>query len=139
MARKSFAELQLPTSGAQSVPYPTYRAVASKYLSHSTDSYVGEVTGAGGVGGSLRGIPFQPAIVDVYEPVAPLAQRQIPGSAGAIDINLITGAAAAAAIVVAVDDPTVPSWRVNLVAGIAVNGRVVHVVCQGFRDQGGSL
>lgn len=139
MARKSFAEQQLPSRGADATPYPDHREIASKYLAHGTDTYVGEVTGAGGVGGVLSGIPFQPAIVEIFDTTVPLAQKQVPGSAGAVDVNLITGAAAAHALAVASDDATVPSWKVTLDVNLAPNGHVVHVVCYGFPDRGGSL
>lgn len=139
MARTSYAEQQIPQRGADATPYPDHREVANKILRHGADMFVGEVAGAGGVGGVLSGIPFEPAIVDVYEPVAPVMQRQVPGSGGAVDVNLITGAAASTALVVAVDDASAPSWKVTLAVGHVANGRTATVVCTGFRDAGGSL
>lgn len=137
--RQSHAELQIPSRGADAVPYPTHREVVQKYMAHGAEMFVGEVTGAGGVGGSLRAIPFQPAVVEIFDTSVPLAQKQIPGSTAAVDVNLITGAAAAHAIVVAADDSAVPNWRVNLDVNLAPNAHVVTVVCYGFRNAGGSL
>lgn len=139
MARQSFAEQQIPSSGSAAVPYPTHRELANGVMKHASDMFVGEILGAGGVGGVLSGIPFEPAMVEIFEPVAPLMQRRMPGSAGAININTITGAAAGTPIAVAVDDVAVPSWKVTLPVGLAPNGRTVTVVCYGFRDIGGSL
>lgn len=139
MARKSYAEQQIPATDTESVPYATRREMANGFLGHIAEKFVGEVTGAGGVGGELTGIPFEPAIVDLYDVSVPLMQRQIPGSSAAIDVNLIDGTAAANALVVAVDDASVPSWKVTLDVNLAPNAAVVSVVCTGVRQVRGSL
>lgn len=87
----------------------------------------------------LTGIPFEPAIVDIYNPDAPIFQRQLPGSSGVIDVNLNTGAAPTLAPTVSVDDATIPTWKITLVRALAPATETVSVLCTGFREIGGSL
>jgi hypothetical protein len=98
--------------------------------------YAGEVVGAGGAGGVLSGIPFEPAVLLMSEATGPLLQWMLPGSSGQVDINGITGAAAAAAPVVAADGA---DWKVTLPTGIAPDGDTVSVLCVGLPKAGGSL
>lgn len=135
MSRQSFAELKIPT-GAEDVPYPNHRALANGQLLHTADAYVGSVVGAGGVGAILSGIPFEPALVDIHEPTAPLQQRRLPDD---VQVNLITGAIAANNVVVEVDDAAVPSWKITLPATIAPDADTVYLVCTGVRDVSGGI
>jgi hypothetical protein len=133
MARTTYAEAQIPT-GAEDVPYATQHDIATKFGKHITEAFVGEVTGAGGAGGDLTGIPFDPAIVLISEATGPLLQLQVPGSSGDVDINMITGAAAGTAIPAAVASGS--TWTISLPTGLAPDGDVVSVVCLGFREDG---
>lgn len=134
MARTTYAEGQIPT-GAEDVPYATQIDIAKKFGKHMTECFVGEITGAGGAGGSLASIPFQPGIILISEATGPLLQLQVPGSSGAVDINMITGAAAGTAIPAATQavDGT---WTQALPTGLAPDGDTVSVVCLGFRADG---
>lgn len=135
MARTSYAEAQIPTA-VEDIPYPSHRKVAGM-LQHAAELFVGEVLGAGGVGGSLLGVPFEPGIIDVYEATGPTMVRRLPGAAGAIYINLITGAVIATTITVtqAVDG----TWTVALPTALAPDGDTATVVCTGVKNVGGSL
>jgi len=137
MARSTYAERQNSVRGTAGVPYAD-RAESAEAMRHAAEVFVGTVTGAGGVGGVLSGIPFEPAIVDLYEPAAPVMQRDLPGVAGArVKVNLITGAAAATAFVIAPD--TAPNtWKVTFAVGHIANAAVATIVCTGFRPVGGS-
>ncbi len=135
--RSSYAESQIPTTGKDDIPYPSHNKLATMFR-HGAEMYVGEVLGAGGVGGVLDNIPFEPAIVDVYEPVAPVMQRSMPGSAARVDVNGISGAAAATAVVIGAGT-TAGTFKVTLAVGHVANGRTATVVCTGFRQLGGSL
>lgn len=134
MARTTYAEAQIPT-GAQDVPYATQHSIATKFGKHMTEAFVGEVTGAGGAGGDLTGIPFDPAIVLISEATGPALQLQVPGSSGDVDINMITGAAAGTAIPAAVAQAD-GTWTISLPTGLAPDADVVSCVCLGFREDG---
>ena len=134
MSRTTYSEAQIPT-GAQDVPYATQRDIATKFGKHTTEAFVGEVVGAGGAGGDLTGIPFDPAIVLISEATGPALQLQVPGSAGDVDINMITGAAAGTAIPAAVAQAN-GTWTISLPTGLAPNGDTVSCVCLGFREDG---
>ena len=137
MGRSSYAESQSVGRGVNGVPYSDHKEIANT-LRHAAEVFVGNVTGAGGVGGVLSGIPFEPAIIDLYEPAGPVMQRDLPGAGGTrVKVNLITGAAAATAFVIATDGPGF--WKVTFAVGHIANAAVATIVCTGFRSVGGSL
>lgn len=138
MARQSFAQQQIP-SGVESAVYPDHRAVAA-LVQHGGESFMAKVVGAGGAGGSFV-CPFQPALIDVYEPAGPTMMRSLRASDAAVHVNLITGAAAAANPTVTPVDANDPSqgFTVALPTALAPDGDTATVVCTGFRDVNGSL
>jgi hypothetical protein len=140
MARESTSQLNIPSKGSESVPYPTHREIVQGLLKHNAELFAAEVVGAGGAGGSFV-CPFEPGVLVMSEATGPLLQLMLPGSAGQVDINAITGAAAAAApVITAVDaDDKSQGFTVALPTGIAPDGDTVSVLAIGFRDTDGSL
>lgn len=136
--RESAAFAAVPAKGSESVPYPTHREIVSGLLKHLTEAFVGEVVGAGGAGGDLAGIPFEPAVIVLSEGTGPILQAQLPGSAGAVDVNLITGAPAGTAIPAAVKQMD-GTWTLSLPTALAPDGDTVSLLILGFREMAGSL
>ena len=141
MSRESTAQLAIPAKGSESVPYATHREIVQGLLKHGDESFAVELTGAGGVGASFV-CPFEPAEVEAYDTAATIiAQKLVQGSSGPVNINLLTGAPAAADITVAavdVDDKSL-GFTVTLPTGVAADGKTLHVICRGYRDTAGSL
>lgn len=130
MPRDNYAQSQIPTS-QEAVPYADHREIAQGLGRHMTDSFVGEVVGAGGVGGPLAGIPFEPAVIYLSEATGPSLQLQLPGSAAKVDINLITGAAASTAVPNATQEVD-GTWTIDLPTALAPDGDTVSAWCLGF-------
>jgi hypothetical protein len=138
MSRESYGEKQIPAAGHESPPYIDQREIINKFLRHGVESFMGEILGAGGAGGSLTGIPFEPAAILISDAAVPLGQLQFPGSAGKVDINLITLAAAGAAIPAATLQAD-GTYTLALPTGLAPDGNTVSVLIIGWRDVNGSL
>lgn len=136
--RDAHKEKQVPTTGAERIPYSTAEQIARGYLKHMTESFVGQITGAGGAGGTLADIPFEPAVVVLVNP-GTLFQLSMPISGGRISINAISGAAAGTATPAATQDPTTKKWSLALPTGLAPDGDPVHVLCFGVSDIDGGL
>ena len=137
MPRESVAQLKIPATGSDSVPYPDFRQLLQGNLLHGVEAFVAEVLGAGGVGGTFV-CPFEPAFVLISEVTGPLIQAQFPGSSGTVGINLVDGTAAAAdATYTAVDvDDKSQGFTIALPTGVAPDGDTATVLCFGFRDAG---
>lgn len=136
--RESYAQKQIPAEGKDAVPYPGWREIVQLLGLHGVEAFVGEVLGAGGVGGVLENIPFEPAVILVSEATGPLLQVQLPGSAAKVDINMITGAAAA----VAIPDATLEAdglYDLALPVTIVPDADTASVLILGFRDSNGSI
>jgi hypothetical protein len=142
MSRESTAQLAIPSTGSESVPYATHREIVQGLLKHQTEKFAAQVLGAGGAGDSFV-CPFEPAEIEVYVPATPLAQKSVPSDAGGatIAINLIDGTDAAGdPVVAAVDaDDKSQGYTVTLPTGVLPDAAVGHVVCTGYRDTNGSL
>ena len=136
--RQSYAQDQVPTQGKDAIPYPSWLEIVQKIMKHGAEAFVGEVLGAGGAGGDLAGIPFEPAVIVLSENTGPLLQLQVPGSAGKVDINMISGAAAGTAIPAAVQQPD-GTWTLSLPTGLVPDGDTASLVILGVRQVGGSL
>lgn len=81
---------------------------------------------------TLAGLPFEPAIVDFYDPDSNLELRMLPGSAGAHFVDLTDGTAAT-------PDISVGATSVTLPRDLVLPGHTVSVVCVGVRSDGGGL
>lgn len=138
MARGSAAEAQIPANGAQSVPYVDHRELVNGLFAHVGEVFVAEGVGAGGAGVEITGIPFEPGVILLSENTGPLLQLQFPTAGGKVDINMISGAAAGAAIAAAVQQPD-GTWNIQLTTAQAPDGDTASLVCFGVRDVAGGL
>jgi hypothetical protein len=136
--RDTYAETQIPAAGHESPPYIDQREIVNKFGLLYTEAFVGEILGAGGAGGSLANIPFQPAVIVLSEATGPLLQLQVPGSGGAVDINMITGAAAGAAIPAAVKQAD-GTYTLSLPTGLVPDGDTASLLILGFREGANGL
>lgn len=139
MSRETYAESQIPT-GVADVPYADQTKVARGYLKHSPECFIGQVTGAGGVGGELTGVPFEPAIVEVLNQAGavPAYHKSIFASSGAVHATIAAATAANATppVLTQVDEN---DWTVALPVGMLPNAEVATVIVWGVRSVGGSL
>lgn len=136
--RSSYAESQIPADGKSGVPYADRREMVGQFR-HGAEMFVGEVYGAGGAGGVLRAIPFEPAAVRLYVTATPLKQITVVGATGQIDIDDITGGAAADPLVIAADDLNPGKWKVTIPFASLADGDRANLICEGCRQVGGSL
>ncbi len=131
MARASFANTHIPPA-TESVPYGTNQELTNGLFGYMTESFVAEVVGAGGVGGSFV-CPFEPATIEVSEVTGPTLNKQYPGSSGPIAIDLIDGTAGVLSAVAPVDaDDLSQGFTVTLLTALAPDGDTATVLCQGF-------
>lgn len=142
MTRQSYAESEIPADGGEQVPYSDAFKIARGFLKHMGEMYCGQITGAGGAGGTLSGIPFEPAAVLIYNLDAgtPFMQFSPPGRLGTAAEQLNIGAAAAAgSAAIPAGVLSGDTYDLTLPTGLAGDGNVVEVIVWGFRDVAGSL
>lgn len=134
--RQSYAETQIP-AGVADVPYPDHHKIVRGLGRHMTEMYAGEVTGAGGAGGSLLNVPFEPAMVRVVRPHATtsILNLTIFAASATTSVNEKDGTVGTNATKTKVADG---NWTVGLPTGIAPDGVTVQVIVHGFADAGGS-
>jgi hypothetical protein len=119
--------------------YQDQRQIVRQLGAHLTEAFIGQVVGAGGAGGAIENIPFEPAIIEVYEPTGPTASKLIRGGGLAADVavNAISGAVNATPAVVTQVGPG--NWTVTLDTAEAPDGDTATVIIYGVRNVGGSL
>lgn len=136
MARESYQQTQIPT-GIESIPYLDPLTLAQGMFRHAPNIFMGSVTGAGGAGDTLEGVPFEPALVVALNPAGGTPAVHISAFGDAADHVTIAAATAANA------NPPVLSgsdndWDVALPTQMAPNGETLTVICIGFAQLGGS-
>lgn len=136
MARETAREVAIQDSVATPI-YQDQRQIVRGLGAHLTEMYAAKVVGAGGAGGSITEVPFEPAVIEVYEPTGPTMVKSIFAADGAVHIDAITGAANAT-------PPTKTqvgegNWTVGLPTALAPDGDTATVLIYGFRDVAGSL
>ena len=138
--RSSYAAQQIPASGSVDVPYVDQRTLVQGILRHSAEKYVQKITGAGGAGGSIAAVPFQPAIVEAINQAggAPAYYKSVFASDAAIHMSVILATAANATPPVLTDNGD-GTWKVALPTAMAPDGEVVTVVITGVNDIAGGL
>jgi len=142
MARETFRESAIPT-GVQSPVYLDARQITRGLGQHLPEAFVGQVTGAGGAGGTLAGVPFDPAVVEVVNEAGaiPTWTKHVMLTGGAIGIAVAAAAAdatATAPTITRVAGPPV-TFSVALTTGVAPDAELVTVICYGVRDVNGGL
>lgn len=139
MSRETHAELQIPANGAADVPYADHRAIARGLLGHVGEAFIGQVTGAGGAGGSVTGVPFEPAAI--------LAMNE-GGVAPATHVSIFSPTAAHGTIILATAANATPptltkvgdgDWTVDFPVGMLPDGEVMTCLIFGVRDTDGGL
>ena len=140
--RESHAESAIPT-GVESPVYLDAKQIARGLGRHLTEAFIGQVTGAGGAGGTLSGVPFNPGVIEVINEAgaAPAFTKYAMLASGAIGVQIILAAAdatAAAPVVSSVAGPPV-TFDVLLDTADAPDAEVVTVICYGVREGNGSL
>jgi hypothetical protein len=142
MARETYAEAQIPATGAEDVPYADHRAIARGLMGHATECFVGQVTGAGGAGGDLAGIPFEPAVVEIInEAGAAPAYTKYVMLGTPIGVQIILGALDATSEAPAVAEVAGPpkTWTLTLDTADAPDAEVATVIVYGVHDTDGGL
>jgi hypothetical protein len=143
MAREQFADSTIPENGAAQVPYKDNRELINGTLKHTAEVFIGQVTGAGGAGGTLAGVPFDPAMIETINEAgaAPSNSKYAMLATGAIGVQIILGALDAtseAPVVTRVPGPPV-SFDILIDVADAPDAEVTTVICTGARDIGGGL
>ena len=118
--------------------YQDQRQIVRNLGKHLTEMYMGEVLGAGGAGGTLLLVPFEPAYVRVIN--ADGATPAVTEAAFSTNPAHVTVIAAAAlqATPVAKTQVGEGDWTVTLPTALAPDAETVVVIVHGFRDVGGS-
>lgn len=138
MGRESYIESAVPEA-TESPVYLDGRQIARGLGRHLTESFVGQITGGGGAGGTLEEVPFEPMLIEVINEAGatPTWHKFVM-----LDTPIGVTVAAAAADGTA-NAPTVTGsdndFDVALNATVAPNGETVTVICYGVREVGGSL
>jgi len=133
-------DTQIPANGAAQVPYKDNRELINGTLRHMSETFIGKVTGAGGIGGSLLNVPFEPAEIIAINQAGgtPAYYHSVFASDAAIHMSIILAAAANA------NPPTktkvgTGNWTVGLTTQMAPDTNVVTVIVRGSRDIAGGL
>jgi len=141
MAREAWMDSQVPATGAGGIPYKDNRELINGVLRHMPEMFLGQVLGAGGIGGVLAGIPFEPATIEIInaDGSAPaFTKYAYPGGVGTgVQILAATLDATAEAPVLAQVGPN--DWTATLDVADAPNAETVTVIVHGFRDIAGGL
>jgi len=139
MARQTWIESEIPT-GVESAVYLDARQIARALGKHNAECFIGKATGAGGVGGSITGIPFEPAVVQAINSAgaAPAVHDSVFASSGAVHVTTILAVAANAT------PPTKTkvadnNWTLAFPVGMLPNAEVMTAVIYGVRDVAGGL
>lgn len=141
MARETFMETQIPT-GVESPVYLDAKQIARGLGQHLAEVFIGQVTGAGGAGDTLSGVPFDPALIETINEAgaAPSTSKYVM-LATPIGIQTILGvldATSEAPVVTRVAGPPV-TFDVLIDVADAPDAEVVTVICYGAKNVNGGL
>ncbi len=138
--RETHREAQIPD--ATELPkYHDAREIVRRFGKHLPEVFLGSVTGAGGVGGDLENVPFEPAIVEVINAAGatPAHAKSVFPDTGTAQHILITAAVANNGNPPTLTQVAENDWTIGLPTQLAPNGETVFVIAYGFRADGGSL
>jgi hypothetical protein len=136
--RKTFRERQIPT-GVESAIYQDPRQIVRHLGSLLTETYLAKVTGAGGAGGVIEGVPFEPAVIQAFRITDTAAfYKSVLATDGALHLQVIAAAGEND------NPPTIEeqedgTWNVTIPTQMAPNDAVVVVEIRGSRAVEGSL
>jgi hypothetical protein len=133
MARESYSLLQIPESTEQ-IPHPDWRAIANGMLKHGSEMFFGTMTGTGAALDSPT-LPFDPAMVLVYNLTDVSVHIKLPSQAGAVSLAIKAAVSATAANGITLG---VKKFTLGTDADLNAAADVLHFVAIGSRDIGGS-
>lgn len=139
MARETAREVAIQDAVATPI-YQDQKQIVRGLGAHLTETFVGKVTGAGGAGGSLLNVPFEPAEVICLNQAGatPTFFHSVFASDAAVHLS-IAAAAAANANPPVLTQVGAGDWTVALPTAMAPDAEVVTVIVRGCRDVAGSL
>jgi hypothetical protein len=108
-------------------------------MGHAAECFIGQVLGAGGAGGTLEGVPFEPAVIIVSEATGPTLTLSVRGGLLAADVEVLMTTGAVNANVPVVSQDGEGDWDVALPTALAPDGDTATVVIWGVRDTNGGL
>lgn len=142
MARETAREIAIESS-VESPVYVDQKQITRNLGSHLAEAYIGQITGAGGAGGTLSGVPFDPALIEVLNEAGatPTTWKFVNLASGGIGVTTAAAVADATAsfpTVTRVAGPPI-TWDVAVPTAVAPDTEVVTVICYGARDVAGGL
>jgi len=133
-----FSDSQLPADGAAAIPYKDNRELVNGVLRHGAEKFYGSVVGAGGIGGTLVNVPFEPAAIKAINAAGatPAVHESIFATGGAVHTTT------AAAVAANATPPTLAQvgtndWTITFPVGMLPNGETLTVEVTGARDIAG--
>lgn len=131
MARQTAMEAEIPT-GVESAVYLDARQIVNGLMGRVPEAFIGKIVGAGGAGGSLTGVPFEPAVIFCLEPTGPTGTLSVFRSDATAHVNMIT--LAAATLVPTVTKVGDQNWTIAAPTGLAPDGDTVTVLAFGVKN-----
>lgn len=135
--RETYAESQIPAA-VDSPVYLDAQQIARGLMGRNVEGFIGQVVGAGGAGGDLLNVPFEPAVIIALEPTGPTGTLMIRGmSVADVKVNLIT--LAAATVFPSVTKVGANDYTVSCPTALAPDGDTATLICFGVRNPGTGL
>lgn len=122
--------------------YQDQRQIVRNLGSHLPEAFMGQVTGAGGAGGDLENVPFEPALVEVINEgggTPTWHKFAYPAGGSALGVSVAAAAADGTANAPTLTQVAEGDWTVGLNTTVAPDGETCTVIVYGFRDVAGSL
>ncbi len=135
MARESFADQNIPTPAAN-IPYADFRQIARGFAGLRAEMFVGQITGAGGVGGTLA-IPFDPVVVITMETTNAASKITILIVPTSVQLIVETGLTTTGLSVE--DDADSKPRVVTMTTAKVPDADVAEVICFGVPEIEGTL
>jgi len=135
MPREQFAETQIPAQGKDEVPYPSWREIARRLLSHGAEMFFGTVEGTGALI-TVAGLPFDPACVILLNVDGLAWAVKTPNMASADSVKFIT--AGTMSVAVAAVTLGTKQFTIGADADLNVAAETIHWIAFGARDVDGS-
>lgn len=143
MARETAREVAIEAA-TESTIYQDQKQIVRKLGAHLSEAYMAKVTGAGGAGGSVEDVPFEPAYIEVWDVANLSLYKSYFASDGAVHMSVIDTGAGATDLAANANPPVLTQvaegdWTVALPTQMAPDGDTVVVLIKGFRNVAGSL
>lgn len=138
MPRETAREIAIQASTETPI-YQDQKQIVRQLGAHLTESFVGQVVGAGGAGGSLENVPFEPAVIIVTEATGPTLTLSLRGGLLPADVEVLMTTGAVNANPPVVSQVGAGDWTIALPTALAPDGDTATVLVMGLRDVAGSL